>query len=489
LSDLSKTLLPARIRNLYEGRRSGVLVAVQPPVSKGVFFRNGQIVFASSTLDKEKLGEHLIRLGRISRADFMAAVKTKDGKPRRLGQALVEAGLISDEEVGRLVALQVQKIVLSLFTWTTGEAKFHESPNAIPEDLALDMSTARLLFEGVRIYPDVARLEAALPAQGRMLSIVTRPPFDHAAMSLSPAERDVLECCADGMTIAEILERPRRALLVRALYALLAGGILEDSKTAAEEHAEDVLDVDTGTFRLAIGSTPPPADEDVRTRVLRLYEALPRATHYAVLGVPPDATATQVQARHDELIAEEKGWKELEKDARMGSLVSTIKLRRRQAHHVLHDGARRESYDRALGSPRPAREAPGMPSLEANDPVRQAQRLTREAERSLAEGERDRAVSQLLEAVRVAPEDRAARRLLAVTLADHPSLQRQAERHFRAALEMEPGDVELRYRLALFYKKAGLPRRAVSELQAVLAQEPKHREGGALLRLLERSAR
>lgn len=483
MADLSKTLLASRVRALYEGRRSGVLVVLQGNTSKGVFFRNGHVVFASSTLDKEKLGENLIRLGRISRGDFLQAVQANAGAGKRIGQTLVEAGLISDEELGRLVAHQVQKIVLSLFTWTTGEMKFHEAPEAIPEDLALDLSTSRLLFEGVRIFPDLGRLERSLPAAGRRLKLVTRPPFDHAAIAFTPAERTVLTAAADELTIAETLEGQKRELLVRAVAALLFGGIVEEEGRA---HGEAV-DGDTGTFRLALPAEEPPPGEDVRTRILRLYESLNRATHFEMLEVEPDADVAQVHAAHARLVEEEKGWAEVAKEARFASLVSTIRMRRRQAHAILSDRGRRESYDRALRGVRPVREAPGLPSLEAADPKRESARLLREARKALAGGDHDRAITQLIEASRLHPEDAESRALLAVTLSEHPSLHRSAERHFRAALELAPDDIELRYRLATYYKKVGLPRRALSELQSVLAQDPKHKDASTLARVLERS--
>ena len=64
---------------------------------------------------------------------------------RRIGQALVGAGLISEDELGKLVAHQVESIILSLFHWTSGEMRFHESNDAVPPDLSprpLDASPA-----------------------------------------------------------------------------------------------------------------------------------------------------------------------------------------------------------------------------------------------------------------------------------------------------------------------------------------------------------
>ncbi len=73
MADLSRSLLPQKLRALHDSRRSGVLVVSTDQASKALYLRGGHIVFASSTLEKEKLGENLIRLGRISRSQFLAA--------------------------------------------------------------------------------------------------------------------------------------------------------------------------------------------------------------------------------------------------------------------------------------------------------------------------------------------------------------------------------------------------------------------------------
>jgi thioredoxin-like negative regulator of GroEL len=94
----------------------------------------------------------------------------------------------------------------------------------------------------------------------------------------------------------------------------------------------------------------------------------------------------------------------------------------------------------------------------------------------------------LLEAVDLDPHDRGCRRLLALTLAGHATLHRTAERHFLTALEQDPHDVELRYRLALYYRKAGLPTRAMAQLNLVLSQNPRHEHAARDLQALESEA-
>jgi hypothetical protein len=325
MPDLARTLLLEQVAELHRRRRSGILAVTAGEVTKGLFLQHGRVVFASSTLDADKLGENLIRLGRINRTEFAGAYQRSQEGGHRLGHELVDAGLLSPDELPRLVTHHVRKLALSLFTWTEGQSEWHAGEEAVPADLALDLSTHRLLLEGARIFPDVARLEEALGNAQRTLRLSARPPMDYAAVPFSPAECAVMEGTADGQTLEEIFAGPLpRSLLVRAAYALLAAGVLEEA------------DAD-GAVTVA------PAE-----RVRRLYEALPTATLYEVLDLAPEATAHEVEAAWQRLEDEHWAeWRPLETDTRMVSMISTLRLRRREAYRVLSEPERRAAYDRS----------------------------------------------------------------------------------------------------------------------------------------------
>jgi tetratricopeptide (TPR) repeat protein len=478
MAHLRDVLLTEGIRETNRERRSGVLSVTAGEVTKALFFRAGQVVFASSTLEEDKLGESLIRLGRISRREFAVAYEAARLRKRRLGQTLVAAGVATEEELGRLLASQVQSIALSLFTWTQGEMHFTPAQDPIPADLAVDLSTHRLLFEGARVYPDPGRLERALGDPRRSLRRAASPPFDSRNVSFSPAERDVLAAAEDGISVVRLLAGPgTRSLLVRATYALVAGGLLESAASPAP------FEEDTGTFRLALPVEPVSPPPDRRAQILALYEALPRATHYHVLGVSLDATPRDIEEASQRLEREEDEWREFADDVRLASLISTLRFKRREAHRVLTDPPSRARYDRKLGALAPAATPP--PDAPAAPPPPDVAKLRREAIRLLDQGKVDDAVTRLLEAVEQSPHDKDANRLLALALAQHPTLFRSAERHFVAALELDPRDVELRFCFAQFYKRTGLPARALVQLHALLAMAPDHPEAQREMKALQ----
>ena len=123
MANLAEALLSDEVRKIHDRRRSGILAVSSGDAVKGLFFQTGRIVFASSTEDQDKLGENLIRQGRINRDEFAGAFQRAREGGHRLGHELVGAGVITPDELPRLVMHHVRKLALSLFTWTEGSSK------------------------------------------------------------------------------------------------------------------------------------------------------------------------------------------------------------------------------------------------------------------------------------------------------------------------------------------------------------------------------
>src|SRR6267142_4385787 len=92
LTDLTATPIAETLRTLSEGRASGDVQVRSGKTVKTVFFDHGRIVFAASNLKKDRLGEALIALGRITDEEFSQASALLGGeRKRRFGEALIHS--------------------------------------------------------------------------------------------------------------------------------------------------------------------------------------------------------------------------------------------------------------------------------------------------------------------------------------------------------------------------------------------------------------
>ena len=76
--DLAQALVAEEITRVRAERWSGVLALSQGEVAKGLYFVDGEIAFAASTVEEDRLGACLFRVGRITEGPSL-----HPGRPER----------------------------------------------------------------------------------------------------------------------------------------------------------------------------------------------------------------------------------------------------------------------------------------------------------------------------------------------------------------------------------------------------------------------
>ena len=255
LTDLAVTPIADTLRQLSAAQRSGDLQVRSEKIVKMVFFDHGRLVFAASNLRKDRLGEALVALGRITEDQFRQASGLMGGdKRRRFGDALVHAGVMNRTEVGREVARWVAKILISLFDLQTGAAFFEERACAIPLEYMVSLSVHRILHLGIKTMSNCDLVQAGLGDLDRPLKVAAVPPFSFALKRCSAEEFEVLEQATTRASVRR-LASTRQGLSftrLRTVYALLASGILEEAdQDARRADPAPAAQMETSAFLLS----------------------------------------------------------------------------------------------------------------------------------------------------------------------------------------------------------------------------------------------
>src|SRR6185436_18056208 len=106
---LSQLPIPEILNHLRLSRATGILTLVSGGARKAVYLREGRVVFASSNLPNDRLGEILIREGKITVEEYEASIKAIS-RGKRQGRVLVEMGALSPKDLWAGVQFQVQEI-------------------------------------------------------------------------------------------------------------------------------------------------------------------------------------------------------------------------------------------------------------------------------------------------------------------------------------------------------------------------------------------
>jgi tetratricopeptide (TPR) repeat protein len=270
LIDLARTPIASVVRRLSIDRKSGDLQVRSGKLIKTAFFDHGRLVFAASNLKKDRLGEALIALGRITDEEFsrVSALMRGDRK-RRFGEALVASGVMDKSEMGTAVARQVRRVVVSLFELQEGAASFEERRCPIPLEYMVSVSVSRILYEGIRLMKDQEMIQAALEPLDRGVVLASVPPFSFDPRECPSEEREILELARRRVTVRRLAWASGGLALsrLRATYALWSAGVLQDADV--KNPPQPVTQMETGTFLLSMlqRQKDPTAQEAIRQEV------------------------------------------------------------------------------------------------------------------------------------------------------------------------------------------------------------------------------
>src|SRR5262249_17768861 len=250
LTSLATTPIAETLRQLSATRKSGDLQIRSGKMVKTVFFDHGRLVFAASNLKKDRLGEALVALGRITDEEFnRVSALMKGDRKRRFGEALIAAGVMDKNELGGSVARQVWRIALSLFELAEGAASFEERQSVIPLEYMVSLSHHHLMYEGIRLMKNRELVVSGLGNLDRSVVLAPSPPFAFDPKDCTGEEKDILEIAGRARVSLRRLAWAQGGLSpsrLRSTYALYSSGFLQAAGPVPA--APPVLQVGAGTF-------------------------------------------------------------------------------------------------------------------------------------------------------------------------------------------------------------------------------------------------
>lgn len=198
---LSDVGLPSVLSLLQESGRTGVLSLVNAGVRKSIYFLDGKLVFAGSSLTQDRLGEVLLRGGRISADEYLRLSQRIRGG-QRLGKALVEGGILSPKDLWWAIEQQVKEIVWSIFNWEDGYFHFEDDELPRKEKITFDLDVEKLVVEGIRRSEGTGAIREHFISTDCIVEVTGKEP----PVELEPHEKHVLSLVDGKRTIAEICQ-------------------------------------------------------------------------------------------------------------------------------------------------------------------------------------------------------------------------------------------------------------------------------------------
>ena len=237
---LKEASLPDVLQLLALGQKTGCLSIVDGTKFGSVFFQHGKISFGAIVNRRDRLGDSLVKRGHITKEQLDDTLRQQVGQPgRRVGELLVEAGLIARDVVEKELRVLVEEAVFSLFTWTQGIWTFEPDVHPDGRQLTSSINPESLLMEGARRVDEWALVERRFPT----FDLVFEMDAARAGLS-APLSGELAEIAhlLDGRrTIRAVIERSGLGEFTvgKALYELAMQGLLVEVKNSEAVRTED----------------------------------------------------------------------------------------------------------------------------------------------------------------------------------------------------------------------------------------------------------
>jgi tetratricopeptide (TPR) repeat protein len=459
---------------VLQQRRSGTLTVVKSPLTRVLYWSQGELVLAASATPEDSLEHFLVQRGVLSAEK---AAELFGGDPNDAIDTLHESGLLDLSTRQTLMRDWLAGQFLPLFSLDEGTAAFDDDEPLPPEQRVFMQSTAALFIEGIRMITNGLVLRRSLGDLKREIEIDRESRLRIDALPLTDHERQVAAALQEPMTIETFLKHfaAESAVVAKVVIAMLALGVYR----VVEQRAPTPVDFDEMQRDLmlmaAIGS------EDQRSlRAISLSKQLITLDHYQVLDVPRAATRVQVLSAAE---AARRRYDPGTFPPAMRETIQTIHRRIDEAAAVLHDPGRRASYDKLLHAQGRGNETSIQQRM--TQQMIAEQNFTKAKELAI-HGDYYGAIVLLKQTVHFVPDHAEAWVLLGSCQERNPRWRREAAESFQKALANDPNNTDALISLGDLYRAQGLISRAQTCYEDVLKISSENEQAKSRLAALKK---
>jgi tetratricopeptide (TPR) repeat protein len=473
--------LPKILVFLNRQSATGTVDVVAQGITRKIYIQDGNVIFATSTFEDERLGEILLKAGKISVQQYDESVEMLKRTGRRQGTMLVELGYLTPKDLFQGVKYQVKEIVENLFQLQDGMYEFIEGKIPSAEVITLNMSMANLIYEGVKKIDNWTKIRQEMPEVESVLKLSDDPLSLFQEIELSAQDRGILSLVDGQRTINKVIDDSGLTSLevLKTLYVLWSIGMIT-------ERGGEGID-------LSVGEILKPAeemDESLKAKVSEIHGKLGSSSPFELLEVGEDADPELIKQNYYRLTKEFHPDRHRSiSDPALKSKVSDIFNAITEAFNTLsaqkpaapeEDRAFREpaitEEDMAFREPAITEEDMAFkePAITEKDMASQAEELTRMGIEELKGGNFSMAAEFLGEALKIKPDKAVNWNYLSLALMKMPERLKEAEDALLKAIELNPKQSKYYTNLGVLYIKSKRTGDARAMFQKVVELDPKN---------------
>ncbi|HXV86324.1 MAG TPA: DUF4388 domain-containing protein [Gemmatimonadales bacterium] len=223
---LKEASLADVLQLLALGQKTGCLSVIDRNNIAHLYFDRGRICYASIVNRRDRLGDILVKNGRISQGQLERAIaRQEQEREKRLGELLIDEGAISRGDLEHYMKVQIQEAVYFLFTWTRGTFNFEADMRPEGQDVLVSINPESLLLEGARRVDEWSLIEKKIPSFDLVFS-VDAERLDGSQVELTEGQRRIVPLLDGKRDVQHLIEESGLGEFEvgKALFGLITAG-------------------------------------------------------------------------------------------------------------------------------------------------------------------------------------------------------------------------------------------------------------------------
>jgi len=241
---LKEASLPDVLQLLALGKRTGCMAVADRQNFGYIFFDQGRICYASIVNRRDRLGDLLVKNGRLLQEQLEEAIRLQgERRDKKLGEILLGMGIIARTDLEEYMRLQIEEAVYFLFTWTSGTFNFEAGVRPEQQDFLVAINPESLLLEGARRVDEWSQIEKKIPSFDLIFE-VDRLRIEGSDAELSPAQKRLLDLLDGRHDVQQVVEESGMVEFEvgKALYGLITAGFVKRTGTSVAKVEPRVTD-------------------------------------------------------------------------------------------------------------------------------------------------------------------------------------------------------------------------------------------------------
>jgi hypothetical protein len=225
---LDEASLPDVVQLLALGRKTGCLSLTEGTLKGEIYLDEGRVCYAFVTSRRDRIGDMLVRTGRITQQQLADAIAARSSGNRRVSEILLESGQVKRTELLRFMQRQVEEAVYFMFTWRTGSFIFQSNIRPQEQTLLVSIDPEGLLLEGARRVDEWSVIRKKIPSFDLVFRL-DRTHLHAADVSLDDEQKHLLPLIDGSRDVAGIIELSGMSEfdVGKALFGLIAAGFAQ----------------------------------------------------------------------------------------------------------------------------------------------------------------------------------------------------------------------------------------------------------------------